>query len=190
MTTTPSVFFASAKAWEKWLAAHHARSPGVWLKLAKAGAGVTSASYPEALEVALCYGWIDGQKAALDDRFWLQRFTPRQPRSKWSKVNRGKATALIANGRMKAAGLREIERARKDGRWDVAYDSPRTATVPADLQARLDADPKVKAFFAALNSANRHAILYRIQDAKKPETRARRIDTLVAMLARGEKLHG
>jgi uncharacterized protein YdeI (YjbR/CyaY-like superfamily) len=161
----------------------------VWLKIARKASGVASVSYAEALEVALCYGWIDGQKDKHDDDHWLQRFGPRQPRSKWSKVNRGKATALIEAGAMKPAGLREVERAKADGRWDAAYDSPSTATVPDDLQRALDEEPRAREFFATLDSANRYAILYRIQDAKKPETRARRIAKFVAMLSEHEKLH-
>ena len=149
--------------------------------------GVESVSYAEAVDGALCYGWIDGQTASLDGRFYLQRYTPRRARSKWSKINRKKVEALIAAGRMKAAGLAEIERAKADGRWDAAYDSPSTATVPEDLREKLDENPKAAAFFEALNSTNRYAILYQIQDAKRPETRARRIDKFVAMLNNDEK---
>lgn len=180
---------ATREAWAAWLEAGHASSPGVWLRIAKKGSGVASVSYAEALEVALCHGWIDGQKRPLDDRFWLQRFTPRTPRSRWSKRNRGLAERLIASGEMSAAGLREVERARADGRWDAAYDSHSTATVPPDLQAALDADPGAAAFFAGLDSANRYAILYRVQEARRPETRARRIATFVAMLAEGRRIH-
>jgi uncharacterized protein YdeI (YjbR/CyaY-like superfamily) len=146
-------------------------------------------TYAEAVEAALCHGWIDGQKAKLDDARWLQRFTPRKRGSRWSRINRDKAEALIAAGRMRPAGLREIEAARADGRWDAAYDGQRTATVPEDLQRALDADPAARAAFDDLNSVNRYAILYRVQDAKRPETRARRIAQFTAMLARGEKLH-
>ena len=147
-------------------------------------------TYPQAVEVALCHGWIDGQKKAFDGLHWLQRFTPRRERSLWSKVNCAKAQALIESGRMQPGGQAEIDRAKADGRWDAAYDGARTATVPADLQAALDAHPKARAFFAALDAANRYAVLWRVQTAKKPETRARRIATLLAMLARGEKIHG
>jgi uncharacterized protein YdeI (YjbR/CyaY-like superfamily) len=161
----------------------------VWLKLAKAGTGIASVTYAEALEVALCHGWIDGQKGGFDDEFWLQRFTPRKPRSRWSRINRDKATALIERGEMEPAGLREVDAAKADGRWDAAYEGQRTATVPEDLQRALDANPAAAAFFSTLDGANRYAILYRVQDAKKPETRARRIDKYVAMLAAGEKLH-
>ena len=139
--------------------------------------------------MALCYGWIDGQKGALDAEFWLQKFTPRGPRSQWSKVNREKATALIENGRMQPAGLAEVERAKADGRWEAAYDAQSKATVPEDLQRELDANPDAAAFFATLESYNRYAILYRIQEAKKPETRAKRIEKFIGMLKRGEKVH-
>jgi len=185
----PVVSFASREAWEAWLAGEHASSSGVWLEIARKASGIESVSYAEALDVALCYGWIDGQKDKLDEGHWLQRFGPRRPRSKWSKVNCGKATALIETGAMKPAGLREVERAKADGRWDAAYDSPSTATVPDNLQRALDENPRARKFFATLDSANRYAILYRIQDAKKPETRARRIAKFVAMLSRHEKLH-
>jgi len=188
-TDLPTVSFSSPQAWRAWLACEHASSGGVWLKLAKAGSGIASVSYAEALEVALCYGWIDGQKRGLDDDHWLQRFTPRKPRSRWSRINRDKATALIERGEMQPAGLREVEAAQADGRWDAAYEGQRTATVPEDLQHALDANPGAAAFFATLDSANRYAILYRVQDAKKPETRIRRIEQYVAMLAAGEKLH-
>jgi uncharacterized protein YdeI (YjbR/CyaY-like superfamily) len=185
----PILAFESPAAWEEWLAAEHAAAPGVWLKLAKRGSGHASVTYAEALEVALAYGWIDGQKGRFDDAWWLQRFTPRKPASRWSQVNRDKALALIAAGRMQPAGMREVERARADGRWDAAYASQRNMTVPDDLRAALDANPAASAFFAALDSANRYAVLYRVQDAKKPETRARRIEQYVAMLAAHEKLH-
>jgi uncharacterized protein YdeI (YjbR/CyaY-like superfamily) len=181
--------FASQRAFEAWLRRHHASSDGVWLLIAKAGAGEATVSYAQAVEAALCYGWIDGQKKALDDQHWLQRFTPRRERSLWSKINRAKAQALIQSGRMQPSGLAQIERAKADGRWDTAYDGARSAAVPDDLQAALDAQPKARKFFATLDSANRYAVLWRVQTAKKPETRAKRIDTLVAMLARGEKIH-
>jgi uncharacterized protein YdeI (YjbR/CyaY-like superfamily) len=185
----PILRFASREEWRAWLAAEHATSAGVWLKLAKAGTGIASVTYAEALEVALCHGWIDGRKGGFDDEFWLQRFTPRKPRSRWSRINRDKATALIERGEMEPAGLREVDAAKADGRWDAAYEGQRTATVPDDLQRALDANPAAAAFFSTLDGANRYAILYRVQDAKKPETRARRIDKYVAMLAAGEKLH-
>lgn len=182
--------FDSAGSFEQWLRQHHSSSDGVWLEIAKPGAAEATVSYAEAVEIALCHGWIDGQKKALDASCWLQRFTPRRPRSLWSKVNRAKAEALIAAGRMQAGGHAEIERAKADGRWDAAYDSARTAAVPTELQAALDAQPKAKAFFSTLDAANRYAVLWRVQTAKRAETRARRIETLVAMLARGEKIHG
>ncbi|NOK35018.1 hypothetical protein HMI49_17605 [Corallococcus exercitus] len=182
--------FASEKAWEKWLEKHHADSPGVWVKLAKLESGIPSVTYAQALEVALCYGWIDGQKDAFDAEYWLQRFTPRKPRSKWSKINCGKVEALVAAGRMKPAGLREVEAARADGRWEAAYAGSKTIEVPEDLTLALEKNPKAKAFFATLKSANRYAILFRLHDAKKPETRARRLEKFIAMLEAGETLHG
>ena len=185
----PILSFASQKQWEEWLGKHHSDSKGIWLKIAKKGAETNTVQYSEALGVALCYGWIDGQKGPLDESFWLQKFTPRGPRSKWSKVNREKATALIESGRMKPAGHAEVERAKADGRWEAAYDAQSKAAVPEDLQRELDANPDAAAFFATLESYNRYAILYRIQDAKKPETRAKRIEKFIGMLKRGEKVH-
>ncbi|MCB9636888.1 MAG: YdeI/OmpD-associated family protein [Sandaracinus sp.] len=181
--------FASAAAFGRWLEKEHARSKGLWLKIPKKGSGQKGPSYAEALDEALRFGWIDGQKAKHDDDFFLQRFTPRTARSKWSKINRDKVAVLIAAGRMEAAGLAVIEAAKKDGRWAAAYDPPSKATVPDDLRAALDADPKAAAFFATLSSTNRFAILYRVQEAKRPETRARRIANFVAMCARGETIH-
>ena len=185
----PILEFATPAAWEAWLAREHASAPGVWLKLAKRGSGHASVTYAEALDVALAFGWIDGRKGRFDEAWWLQRFTPRTPTSRWSQVNRAKALALIEAGRMHPAGMREVERAQADGRWDAAYASQRTMDVPADLQAALDADPAAAACFATLDRANRYAVLYRVQDAKRPATRARRIEQFVAMLAAGEKLH-
>ena len=182
--------FATQRAFETWLRGNHSSSAGVWLLIAKRGADKPTVTYPEAVEVALCYGWIDGQKKSVDARHWLQRFTPRRVRSLWSKANRAKAEALIRSGRMQPSGMAEIEQARSDGRWDAAYEGARSAVVPADLQAALDAEPEAGAFFAALDRANRYAVLWRVQTAMKPETRARRIATLVAMLGRGEKIHG
>jgi uncharacterized protein YdeI (YjbR/CyaY-like superfamily) len=181
--------FADARAFAAWLRKYHAASDGVWLKLAKKAAGVPSVTYAEAIEVALVWGWIDGQKQALDERYWLQKFTRRGARSLWSKINRDKATALIAAKKMMAPGLAEVERAKQDGRWEAAYDSPKSSTVPDDLQAVLDGKPRAAKLWATLDAANRYAILWRVQTAKKAETRARRIDELVAMLARGEVLH-
>jgi uncharacterized protein YdeI (YjbR/CyaY-like superfamily) len=179
---------ASREEWDAWLS-EHTGAAGAWLRVAKKGAAAPTVTYAEALEVALCHGWIDGQKRAGDDEHWLQRFTPRRPGSRWSKRNRDAAEALIARGEMKAAGHREVEKAKQDGRWDAAYDGARTATVPDDLREALDASPRAKAFFATLKGANRYAILYRIQDAKRPETRARRIEKFVAMLEAGETIH-
>jgi uncharacterized protein YdeI (YjbR/CyaY-like superfamily) len=192
MADEPEVLpFATAEAWEEWLRANHDTRPGgVWIKFARKASGIPTVTYMEALHAALCYGWIDGQARSFDERFYLQRFTPRRARSIWSKRNVGFATALIESGRMQPAGLREIERAKADGRWDAAYDGPSAATVPDDLQAALDADPRAARFFARLDAANRYAVLWRVQTARKPETRARRIAQLVAMLARGEKIHG
>ncbi|GAB2481222.1 YdeI/OmpD-associated family protein [Comamonas humi] len=181
--------FKSAKAFEAWLKKHHATSDGLWLKIAKRGASEPSVTYPEAVEIALCWGWIDGQKKGLDDQHFLQRFTPRRARSVWSKINVDKVAALIETGRMQAPGHVQIEAAKADGRWARAYDGARTSTVPEDLQAALEAEPKAKAFFATLNATNRYAVLWRIQTAVKAETRARRIAQLVEMLARGETIH-
>jgi uncharacterized protein YdeI (YjbR/CyaY-like superfamily) len=186
----PVLSFASRQEWRSWLEAHHASSPGLWLKIAKKDAGVDSVSYSEALDVALCFGWIDGQKDTFDDRHWLQRFTPRKPRSRWSKANRERVEKLQAGGEMAPAGQRQVDAAQDDGRWQAAYDSQRTATVPDDLQRELDANPAARAFFATLDSANRYAILYRLHHAQKPAIRARRLAQFVAMLAAGEKIHG
>ncbi len=183
----PMLGFASSADWEAWLAENYATSRGLWLKISKRGATEPSVTYDESLDVALCYGWIDGQRNSFDDTYFLQKFTRRRPRSKWSKINRDKVAALIKQGRMQPAGLLEVERAKADGRWDAAYDSPRNATMSPDLQQALDANPEARDFFATLNSTNRYAILYRVQDAKRPETRARRIAEFVAMLARHEK---
>ena len=185
----PVIAFGCADAWEQWLREHHATAPGIWVKLAKAKSGVASVKQGEAVEVALCYGWIDGQGRSIDDTWWLQRYTPRRAKSIWSKINREKVAQLIAAGRMQPAGLRQIELAKADGRWDAAYDSPSAAQVPEDLQRELDSRPAAAAFFAELNASNRYAILHRVQTAKKPETRARRIEKFVGMLERGEKLH-
>ena len=185
----PVMSFESTDAWDAWLAAHHAGSPGLWLKIAKKGAAGTTISYSEALDVALCHGWIDGQKGRHDDEYWLQRFTPRKPGSNWSKINTERAAALIESGRMRPAGLREVERAQADGRWEQAYESQSRVSVPEDLARALAANERARAFFATLDSANRYAILYRIGTAKKPETRAKRIDTFVAMLSEHKKIH-
>lgn len=181
--------FASAKAWDAWLAKNHAKSTGVWIEIAKAKSGVKSVTYPEALDVALAWGWIDGQKKGLDERAWLQRFTPRGARSIWSKINCAKALALIESGAMQPAGRAEVERAKADGRWAQAYDSPRAAAIPPDLAEALATNEEAHAFFASLDSRNRYAVLFRIQTAKKAETRAARIAKFVAMMARHERIH-
>ncbi len=186
----PIVLFASPQELEGWLEGEGAGSPGVWLKIAKKHSGVTSVSYAEALEVALCFGWIDSQKRAFDEGCFLQRFTPRRPRGRWSRINREKAEGLIESGRMRPAGMAEVEAAKADGRWDAAYEGQRTAEVPADLQRELDARPAAREFFATLDSANRYAIVYRLGEAKRLETRERRLKKFVEMLERGEKVHG
>lgn len=181
--------FASADAWHRWLEEHHEDSPGLWVMIAKKDSGIASVHYPDVLESALCFGWIDGHRRARDEQYFLQRFTPRRARSRWSQINRETAERLIVEGRMAPAGLTEVERARADGRWDAAYAGQRTMEIPPDLQRELDARPDAAAFFAGLSSQNRYAILYRLHDAKKPETRARRLATFVAMLEAGETLH-
>jgi uncharacterized protein YdeI (YjbR/CyaY-like superfamily) len=181
--------FKSQPDWAAWLEKNHRSSEGLWLRLAKKDSGLRSISYKEALDVALCHGWIDGQKKPEDEQTWLQKFAPRGPRSIWSKINREKAQALIASGEMNPAGFDAIENAKKNGRWEAAYDSPSGATIPADLQAALDANPQAAAFFKTLNKANSYAILWRIQTVKKAETRARKIEQFIAMLERKEKLH-
>jgi uncharacterized protein YdeI (YjbR/CyaY-like superfamily) len=181
--------FSTQRAFEAWLKKNHASSDGMWLLIAKLGAEEPTLTYQQAVESALCYGWIDGQKKTLDAQHWLQRFTPRRPRSLWSKTNRTRAEALIESGRMQPSGMAEIDRARSDGRWDAAYDGARTAEVPPDLERALDARPEARAFFSRLDAANRYSVLWRVQTAKRAETRSRRIETLVEMLARGEKIH-
>lgn len=181
--------FDTQQDWEAWLKENHADTKGVWLKISKKGASSPSVSYAEALDGALCYGWIDGQKAPFDDKYWLQKFTQRGARSIWSKVNCDKATALIAEGRMQPAGLRQVELARSDGRWDSAYESQSKITVPGDFQRELDKNQKAKDFFNTLNSANRYAFLFRIHTAKKPETRSARIQKFIEMLSQHQKLH-
>lgn len=184
----PVLSFATPGELEAWLGEHAEDSDGIWLKFAKKGSGIRSVVYPEALETALCHGWIDGQVKRLDEDHYLQRFTPRRARSKWSKRNRKMAERLIAEGRMRPAGLAEVERAQRDGRWEEAYDSPSTATVPADFQAALDAEPAAAEFFSGLGSTKRYPFLYRIQDAKRPETRAKRIAEYVELLRAGRTL--
>ncbi|QSI78517.1 YdeI/OmpD-associated family protein [Niveibacterium microcysteis] len=185
-----SILTMNAQAnWEAWLEQHGATSPAVWLRIAKKGAAQPTLTYAEALESALCFGWIDGQKKSQDEHYWLQRFTPRTPKSIWSQVNKAKVETLIASGRMRAAGLLAIERAKEDGRWDAAYASASTAEVPGDLQQALDGNSEAKAFFAGLDSRNRYAILFRVHNCKKPETRAKRIAQFVDMLSKGETIH-
>jgi uncharacterized protein YdeI (YjbR/CyaY-like superfamily) len=184
------VLFDGPAEFEAWLEENGGDVDGLWLKIAKKGAAVPSVTYAEALELALCFGWIDSQKRGHDERHFLQRFTPRGPRGRWSRINREKAEALIAGGAMRPAGQAEVEAARADGRWENAYEGQRTAKVPADLRRELDANPAAREFFAGLDSANRYAIVYRLNDAKKAETRERRLHKFVAMLERGEKIHG
>lgn len=188
-TDLPTRSFASAKSFRTWLHREHERSAGLWLKIAKKGTDRRTVTYAEALDVALCYGWIDGQRAAYDETWFLQRFTPRQSRSPWSQRNRDHAMRLVDAGLMQPAGLAQIERARADGRWDAAYAGSSTIEVPPDFEAALDAVPAARDAFAALNRTNRFAFLYRINDAKRPETRAARIEKFVAMLAAGDTLH-
>jgi uncharacterized protein YdeI (YjbR/CyaY-like superfamily) len=170
--------------WESWLASNHAGSPGAWLKIAKRGSGRVTVSYAQALEIAICFGWIDGQKRPFDESFWLQRFTPRGARSKWSQVNRQKATDLIAAGRMREAGHAQLQTAKADGRWDAAYEPQSRATVPDDLKLALDANPAAREFFATLTGVRRYAFLYRLQNVKTPAARARRIAAYVELLGR------
>jgi uncharacterized protein YdeI (YjbR/CyaY-like superfamily) len=185
----PTRAFKDAHAWEVWLAKNHTAADGIWMRMAKKASGIKSITYPEAVEVALCYGWIDGLKRPETPTTWLQRFTPRRRRSIWSEINRNKALDLIAGGRMKPAGLEEVERAKRDGRWDAAYASPKSATMPLDFEKELNRHPKAKAFFKTLSRTNSYAIMWRIQTAKKPETRARRIATYIEMLEKGNTIH-
>ena len=178
----PVIAFQSEQAWDAWLMSQPAQSKGLWLKLAKKSSGIATVSKPEAIDTALCHGWIDGQLDSFDDDHWLIRFTPRQSTSKWSEKNRARALQLVESGRMQPAGLNEIERAQKDGRWNAAYAPQSTAQVPDDLRAALAKNKKAKSFFESLDSTNRYAILHRIHDAKKPETRMARIEKYVTML--------
>ena len=188
-TELPILPFESKKKFSEWLAKQHDKSVGLWLKIAKKATGIPSVTYAEALDVALCYGWIDGQKGSFDDKYFLQKFTPRRPKSIWSKINVEKVEGLIASGEMKPAGLKAIEAAKQDGRWSAAYTSQKNSSVPEDFQSALAKNKKAKAFFATLKGANRYAFLFRIQTAKKAETRAKRISQFVEMLERGEKFH-
>jgi uncharacterized protein YdeI (YjbR/CyaY-like superfamily) len=185
----PILLFATPPDLEAWLEDNHASCDGIWLKIAKKNAPVPSVTYAEALELALCFGWIDSQKRGHDERHFLQRFTPRRPRGRWSRINREKAEALIAAERIRPTGLAEVEAAKADGRWEAAYEGQRTAAVPDDLRSALDASPAAAEFFAGLDGANRYAVIYRLNDAKKPETRQRRLRKFIAMLERGEKIH-
>lgn len=183
------MLFETPQEWETWLEENHNTSEGKRLKIAKKGSGKVSVTYAEALDVALCFGWIDSRKDKYDDEYFLQRFTPRRKKSPWSAINRDKVTALIDQGKMREAGLREVELAKQDGRWDKAYQSQRNMEIPEDFQQALDDNEQASEFFQTLNSANRFAILYRINEAKKPETRKARIIKFIDMLAQGEKLH-
>jgi uncharacterized protein YdeI (YjbR/CyaY-like superfamily) len=186
----PTLLFPAPADLERWLEDNHGSSEGVWLRIAKKGSGERSVTYAEALELALAFGWIDSQKRALDETHFLQRFTPRRPRGRWSRINREKAEALIEAGRMRPAGMAEVEAARADGRWEAAYEGQARAAVPEDLRRELASRPAAKRFFEELDGANRYAILYRLDEAKKPETRERRLRKFVEMLERGERIHG
>ncbi len=179
----------NASAWERWLEAQHAQSTGVWLKIAKRGAGVETISHAQALEVAICFGWIDARRLGFDERFFLQRFTPRRPRSKWSQINRDKALELIAAGRMREPGHQQVRAAQSDGRWEAAYEPQSRATIPADLQAELDRNPSALEFFATLIGSRRYAFLYRLHNVKSPQARARRIASYIELLNAGRTLN-
>lgn len=185
----PLMFFTTSEEWEEWLSKNHQTADGVWLKFAKKDSGVTSVNYAEALDVALCYGWIDGQARSIDATYYQQKFTPRRNKSMWSKRNIDKVAKLIADGRMQAAGLAAIEDAKKNGRWDNAYDAPKNMEVPSELADALNANPDAKAFFDTLNKTNRYAFCFRVQTAMKPETKRARIEKLITMLKNGEKLY-
>lgn len=185
----PILLFVDQQSLENWLENNYDTSPGIRLQIAKKNSGVVSVSYAEALEIALCYGWVDSQKEALDERTWLQRFTPRGAKSIWSKVNKEKAENLIANGRMRPPGIKAIETAKQNGLWDKAYEPQSTASMPEDLAIELERNVKAKAFYDTLNRQNQYAILFRIHNAKKQETRAKRIQQFVAMLEKGEKIY-
>lgn len=187
-TDLPILAFADAGAWETWLVAN-AASKGLWLKIAKKDSGIATVTYAGALDVALCHGWIDGQKRGFDGDYFLQRFTPRRPKGLWSKINIGHAERLIAEGRMRPGGQREIDAAKADGRWDAAYDGARNMEIPPELAAALAKNKKARTFFETLDKTNRYSVCWRVQTAKKPDTKAKRVEALVAMLARGEKIH-
>lgn len=187
--TEPRLTFLDQSEWENWLTQNGGTSSGLWLRLAKKGAGQSTLTYEQALESALCHGWIDGQKQTESEEYWLQRFTRRSAKSIWSRLNKDRAEALVAAGRMHPSGMREVDKAKADGRWEAAYTSASHSVVPDDLQAALDANPEASAFFATLNGRNRYAILFRIQNAKKPATRTRKIEEFIGMLNRGETIH-
>ena len=188
LTELPTLLFESKKKFAGWLAKNHDKSAGVWLKIAKKATGISTVSYAEALDVALCYGWIDGQRNSFDENYFLQKFTPRRPKSIWSKINVEKVAGLIASGEMKPAGLKAVEAAKQDGRWDAAYASQKTIVVPADFQSALEKNRKAKAFFETLTGSRRYAFLFRIETAKKAETRGKRIRQFVEMLEKGKTL--
>ncbi len=185
----PIISFASAAEWEHWLEENHAGSDGLWIKMAKKETGYASVNHAQALEVALCFGWIDGQRLKFDGTYFLQKFTPRRAKSTWSRVNQDKVAALTSQGKMREAGLQEVDRAKADGRWAAAYESQSKMTVPDDFQAALDKNPAAQVFFDQLNSVNRYAILYRVTTAKKADTRQTRIEKFIAMLNEGKKLY-
>jgi len=185
----PILFFVNDKAWEDWLGAHFSEPSGVWLKFAKKGTGIDSLHYKEALDVALCYGWIDGLSKRVDDTYYLQKFTPRRARSLWSKNNIANVERLTAAGRMHPSGQAEIDAAKTDGRWQQAYEGQKTATIPPELEAALESHPKAKAFFDSLSSTNRYACIWRVATAKRPETKAARVEKIIAMLENGQTFH-
>ncbi len=185
----PIISFEDQVQWEQWLEENHESAAGVWVKIAKKASGIPSITYAEALDVAICFGWIDSQRDKVDDLYWRQRFTPRSKKSPWSQVNRERVARLAAEGRVRPAGRRAVDAAKADGRWEAAYASQSRMTVPDDLQEALLKDPAAAEFFSTLDSRNRYTILYRVQSAKKPETRAKRIEKFVTMLANGEKIH-
>ncbi len=189
LSELPRMSFAAGEDWERWLEENHLDSDGLWVVIAKKGSTVESVRYPEVLDTAICFGWIDGRREALDEWRFLQLFTPRRPRSRWSRINRHKAEALIAAGRMRPAGHEEVQRARADGRWESAYEGQASAAIPEDLQRELDRHPAAATFFAGLSAQNRYAFIYRLNDAKRPETRARKLERFVAMLEAGESFH-
>lgn len=191
MTSTeyPIITFKTINEWENWLAQHHAKAPGIWIQLFKKESGINSPPRSEILDIALCYGWIDGQAKSYDKKSWLQKFTPRRPRSIWSKRNTEHVERLIKQGKMKPAGYAEIEKAKADGRWEKAYDAPSTMTIPEDFLIALSKNKKAKDFFEKLNKTNMYAIVWRLQTAKKPETKIKRMNAILAMLSKGEKFH-